>query len=92
MAPGSGQLDPLLIWNLYPMGRPPRTTILVGGIPVVSGSKFDLRPGKYQHGTRSAYVAGCCCLDCTRAQTDYTRQARQAKLGRPARRYTKKET
>lgn len=75
------------------MGRPPRTTILVEGLPCLPGSKFALRPAKYQHGTRSAYIAGCCCQDCTKAQADYTRTQRHQKLGRPTRPYrTKKET
>lgn len=63
----------------------------MGDIPVVPDSKFALRPGQYQHGTRSAYVAGCCCGSCTEAQTTYVRSMRQAKLGRPPRTYRRKE-
>lgn len=73
------------------MGRAPRTTVILEGlgIPCVPGSKFATRPGSYQHGTRSAYVAGCCCGPCTEAQTVYTRTKRQAELGRPTRPYVK---
>ena len=74
-----------------PVPRPPRTTILQDGLQVVPGSKFALRPSNYQHGTRSAYIAGCCCSECTKAQADYTRTQRHEKLGRPPRSYAKKE-
>jgi len=74
------------------MGAPPRITELVEGIPVVPGSKFALRPGNYRHGTRSAYVAGCACSQCTDAATLYMKTKRHEKLGRAPRPYTKKET
>lgn len=69
------------------MGAPPRITEMIDGIPVVPGSKFALRPGSYQHGTRSAYVAGCACPACTEAQAVYVKKKRHEGLGRPPRPY-----
>lgn len=39
------------------------------------------RPGAARHGTRSCYVAGCRCVDCTRANAAYEHQRRVGKLG-----------
>lgn len=73
------------------MGRPPRTPIQMGDLLCVPGSKFALRPGEYQHATRSAYVAGCCCQPCTEAATQYVKAKRHEKLGRPVRPWSKRK-